>query len=168
MSARVVLVGAPGSGKTTVGAALAAALGTRFVDLDDALEARCGRSPAAWLRESGEAAFRAVEADALAEVLAEGDGAVVATGGGAVESEESRARLRAEPCVVELRCSPELLVARLTADPADRPLTAAPTLERLEALLARRRPYYDDVATSWVDAGGAVDDVVARLLVVVQ
>ena len=103
MTLRVVLVGLPGVGKTTVGAALAQELGVAFVDLDDAVSSRCGEPPAALLRSRGEPAFRVLETDALGAVLARDEGMVLATGGGTVESEAARALLVAEPLVVAAR-----------------------------------------------------------------
>src|SRR5512135_1713202 len=82
----IVLVGFMGAGKTTVGQELARLLGWRFVDLDDRITARAGRSIARIFAESGEAAFRAAESRALAEFVGELAGAapcVLALGGGA-------------------------------------------------------------------------------------
>lgn len=162
MSARVVLVGLPGSGKTAVGRALAAALGWAFVDVDDSVTSLTGSTPAEWLREQGEAAFRAAESAALAQALATQGAVVVATGGGAVEAPSSRRLLRAEPLVVLLRCTAATLAARLAAG-GDRPLVAEPTPERLGALIEHRDPLYKEVATAEVDADAPLDDVVAAV-----
>jgi shikimate kinase len=163
---RVVLVGLPGVGKTTVGEALALELAVAFVDLDDAVSSRCGEPPASLLRSRGEAAFRALETDALGSVLARDEGFVLATGGGTVESEAARALLNAEPLVVQLVAPTPSLLERLGG--ADRPLLEDPSGESLAALGARRGAWYAEVADATVDASGPVDavvDAVARLAV---
>jgi shikimate kinase len=158
---RVVLVGLPGSGKSAVGAALASVLDVAFVDVDEELTTLTGSTPAQWLREQGEAAFRDAEAAALAHALSREGDVVIATGGGAVESELSRARLRDEPLVVELRCSVEVLLIRL--EDGDRPLVEGPTPERLAGLIDRRAPLYAEVADASVDADRPLDDVVGSV-----
>lgn len=161
MTHRVVLVGLPGVGKSTVGAALADALGVDFVDLDGVVASRCGASAAELLRTRGEAAFRELESDALDAVLDADTDAVVATGGGTVESERARDRLAAEPLVVELTAPLPTLLGRL--DGGDRPLLDDPSA--LAALAVRRRDLYAQVADATIDASGALDEVVGALAV---
>ncbi len=166
MTVRVVLVGLPGVGKTTVGRALALELGASFVDLDDVVRSRCGEPPAALLRTRGEPAFRVLETDALGSVLARDESMVVATGGGTVESAAARAMLCAEPLVVQLVAPTTALLARLGA--VDRPLLEDPSAASLDALGARRAAWYAEVADATVDASGSlggVVDAVARLVV---
>jgi shikimate kinase len=163
---RVVLVGLPGSGKSTVGAALAEALDRPFVDVDAEIEVLTGATPAQWLRTEGEAAFRAVEERAMESALADGPGAVVATGGGSVESSRGRELLGREPFVVYLRCTPAVLLERL--DGGDRPLVAEPSEARLAALAARREPLYEEVAAVSVDGDGDVAGVVASIVAMVR
>lgn len=158
MTLRVVLVGLPGVGKTSVGLALAARLDVGFIDLDDVVASRCGAPVAPLLREHGEAAFRRFEAEALAAVLAEDGAAVVATGGGTVESEDVRRRLATTPLVVQLVAPPSVLLGRLGG--TDRPLLEAPTEAMLAALEVRRGAWYDEVAGARVDASGSIDEVV--------
>ncbi|HWP34554.1 MAG TPA: shikimate kinase, partial [Thermodesulfobacteriota bacterium] len=90
----LVLVGLMGAGKSAVGRALAARLGRPFVDTDALVEARAGRPIPAIFAAGGEAAFRALEREVVAEVASRG-GQVIATGGGAVVDPASRAALRA-------------------------------------------------------------------------
>jgi shikimate kinase len=158
---RVVLVGLPGSGKSSVGAALASALSIAFVDVDEELTTLTGSTPAQWLREQGEAAFRDAEATALARALATPGDVVIATGGGAVETASSRARLRDEALVVELRCSVHVLLVRLEG--GDRPLVEGPSPDRLARLIDRRAPLYAEVADASVDADAPLDAVVASV-----
>jgi len=163
---RVVLVGLPGVGKTSVGKVLATELDVAFVDLDEVVEARCGASAADLLRRRGEPAFRALEAEALAAALAEPGDMVLATGGGTVESDDARTLLGREPLVVQLVAAPASLVSRLRG--GDRPLLASPSLVDLAAVVARRGAWYEEVASARVDASGPVEEVandVARLVV---
>ena len=158
MTVRVVLVGLPGVGKTSVGAALATELDVAFVDLDDEVQDLCGAGPATILRQRGEGAFRLLETEALARALARVPACVLATGGGTVESERARALLAAEPLVVQLVAPPAALLERLGG--VDRPLLEAPTVKGLDALAARRGALYDEVADATIDASGTVAEVV--------
>lgn len=164
MTARVVLVGAPGVGKTTIGRALAAALDVEFRDVDDLIATMSGEACASLLRNQGEAAFRAAEASALAAALADAAAGVVATGGGAVETASSRALLADEPLVIQLTAPPEVLLARL--GDGDRPLLESPSLERLNQLVERRAVLYAEVADVSLDASTPVDDVVAAIIAI--
>jgi shikimate kinase len=147
----VVLVGAMGVGKTTVGRRLARELQRPFADADEQLELRAGRTIPVIFRDDGEQAFRRLESEVLADLLGRRDPLVVAAGGGVVTGPESRALLGRRAFVVWLRASPGFLAAR--ADPAHRPLLAgepdhAATLERL---IAARTPLYEEVADATVD-----------------
>lgn len=166
MTVRLVLVGLPGVGKTTVARALAAALDVPFVDVDDVVRETVGRSVADVLRDDGEAAFRQAELAALRLVLDARPSAVVATGGGIVELPAARDALRAAPLVVHLTAPHEVLVARL-AD-GDRPLVDGEGASaRLLELATRRAPWYAEVADVTLDASGQLDDVVDSLRILV-
>jgi shikimate kinase len=147
----VVLVGAMGVGKTTVGRRLARELQQPFADADEQLELRAGRTVPVIFREDGEQAFRRLESEVLADLLGQPDPLVVAAGGGVVTGPENRALLGRRAFVVWLRASPGFLAAR--ADPTHRPLLAgepdpAATLERL---IAARTPLYEEVADATID-----------------
>src|SRR4051795_7167955 len=101
MPAPLFLIGFMAAGKTTVGRAVAAAAGRRFVDLDDVIAAQ--GEPVAELVARDEAEFRRREAAALASTIASAsDGPVIATGGGAAAYGDNLARMRAAGCVVAL------------------------------------------------------------------
>ena len=144
-----MLVGLPGTGKSAVGRPLASALGRDFVDTDEVVEQQTGLSAPEHNRRSGDAGFRAVELDAVREACTR-DGAVIATGGGAVIDPRNRERLWAHGTVVWIRVSPETLVRRLEADPVPRPMLQPYGVERMRELAAQRRAFYE-AADVWVD-----------------
>ncbi len=161
----LVLVGLMGAGKTTVGALCAATLDRPFVDTDDLVEARTGRSVAALFAE-GEASFRAAERDAVADVCASSTPLVIACGGGAVLDPASRTCLRATGFVVWLRAAPSVLAGRVQRDGVDRPLLVRegtlPTLTRLAATRAAAYEAAADVTVTTEDR--TPDEVAAAVL----
>ncbi|CAM5186738.1 Shikimate kinase OS=Castellaniella defragrans OX=75697 GN=aroK PE=3 SV=1 [Castellaniella defragrans] len=164
----VFLVGMMGAGKTTVGRQLAAALGREFVDLDQAIEARCGVRVATIFDIEGEAGFRRREAAALDE-YSRTPGVVLATGGGAVLAEGNRALLKARGCVVYLRAGVDELYRRVARD-RNRPLLHTPDpRQRLTDLIAQRERLYDEVADITLDtADQPVTQVLRALLPLLQ
>lgn len=142
---RAVLIGAPGSGKTTVGKLLAERLGVGFTDTDADVEARAGRSISEIFTEQGEPAFRALEQEVIAGAL-DGCGGVLALGGGAVLAQETRDRLRGH-AVVLLGVGMAEGVRR-TGMSVARPLLAGVNPRATyKALLDARLPIYREVAT---------------------
>ena len=138
MTPRAVLVGLPGSGKSTIGRRLARALGVELLDTDAAIEQRTGRTIADIFATDGEAGFRRIEEDVVRAALAEHDG-VVSLGGGAVTSPGVCEAL-AGHTVVYLEISAREGVRR-TGGNAVRPLLAGPDrAEKFRALMAKRIP----------------------------
>ena len=165
MSPVAVFVGAPGSGKTTIGKRVAAALEVPFVDSDHLIEERAGMTVSDIFLNQGEAAFRAMEEDVVAQALAEVDG-VLSLGGGAVLSECTRARLAGHR-VVWLRVSLADAARRVGMNTA-RPLLLGNVRAQLGALLEARTPLYTEVATITIDTNRrsarlVVDDVLEHL-----
>ena len=161
MSGPVVLVGAPGSGKSTIGALLAERLGVAFADVDAEIEQRAGRSIGAIFADDGEPAFRALEEQVTAELL--GRPGVLSLGGGAVLSAATRVALRGHR-VVWLQVSAATAVSRVGLNEA-RPLLLGNVRGRLIRLLAERTPLYAEVATERVETDSLPpEDVVALLL----
>ncbi len=146
---RLVLVGYRGTGKTTVARELAQRWGWRAIDADERLEARAGRSIREIFATAGEAAFRDLEADLLADLLAE-TGCIVATGGGVVLREANRRRLSQAGPVVWLTADVDTILTRIAADATTnqrRPeLTALGQAQEVATLLAQREPLYREVA----------------------
>ncbi|MGH3472742.1 MAG: shikimate kinase [Nocardioidaceae bacterium] len=154
----VVLVGAPGAGKTTVGEILAARWGVAAFDTDGAVETVAGKPVSDIFVEDGEAAFRALEEDAVAAALAEQVG-VVSVGGGAVLAAGTRARL-SERRVVFLDVGLPAAASRIGLGVA-RPLLLGNVRGQLKALLDARRPLYAEVATVVVATDDLTPDEVA-------
>jgi shikimate kinase len=150
MTASLVLVGAPGSGKSTVGALLAERWSLPFADADASIEAQVGKSVAEIFADEGEPVFRAFEEAATAELLREPG--VLALGGGAVLSPATRAALRGYR-VVWLQVSVPQAVRRVGLNEA-RPLLLGNVRGRLVKLLNERTPLYAEVATQAVDTDG--------------
>ena len=140
---RVVLVGPPGSGKSTVGAALAEALGITVRDTDADVEARAGRSITEIFVDDGEEAFRDLERAAVTAALAEHDG-VLALGGGAILDAEVRKSLAAHR-VVYLEVSLRSAAPRVGFD-RSRPLLLGNPRAQWQQLMDARRPLYEEVA----------------------
>ena len=166
----LVLIGMRGSGKSTVGRAVAERLHLAFMDSDTEIESRAGgrRIPEIFATD-GEPHFRALEAATLADLLAR-PGIVLATGGGCILDSSTRTRLAGLPCVIWLRVgNVATLAARIGA--SDRPrLTDSDSLTaELAALLAARNPVYAEAATHTLDAdalevNGVVDAILRWLL----
>ena len=147
----LTLVGMPGSGKSTVGRALARRLGRRFVDTDRLIESRIGCPIRDFFAAEGEDRFRGVESAVLAEVLGDGTPTVVATGGGIVLAEGNRRLLRDKSIVLYLRVPVEELCRRVANDTQRPLLQGSDPRERLRQLLADREPLYRAVAHFTLD-----------------
>lgn len=135
----IAVIGAPGSGKSTVGPLLAARLGQRFVDVDTVIEELEGRPISDIFVTDGEPYFRELEARrTLAELAA---GGVVSLGGGAPLTPEISEALGAV-CVVWLEVSARTASARVGLNDATRPLLMGNVHSRMVRLMAERRPVY--------------------------
>jgi len=140
-SPNLILTGMMGTGKTTVGRAVAKRLGRPFVDMDQVIEARAGRSIADIFTYEGEAAFRAIEADLCRELAGRG-GLVIATGGGTLVDGDNRRTLASSGLVICLTADVETILRRLDGL-ADRPLLETPDRRaRVGALLEAREAAY--------------------------
>jgi len=150
----IVLIGYRGSGKTTVGRLLAKRLGKPFVDCDEVIVAREGKSIREIFLTRGEEAFRKAEMEAISD-LASGADCVIALGGGAIIREQNRRALAGHK-IVYLRCEPEELLRRIKADPAtsdNRPnLTSlGGGIEEIQSLLRQREPIYRAAMSAELD-----------------
>jgi len=166
MAPKAVLVGLPGSGKSTIGRRLAKALGVSLLDTDVAIEERTGRSIADIFATDGEREFRRIEEEVVRAALADHDG-VISLGGGAVTSPGVCDAL-AGHTVIYLEIGAREGVRR-TGGNTVRPLLAGPDrAEKYRALMAQRVPLYRRVATVRVDTnrrnpGAVVRHILSRL-----
>ena len=162
----VVLVGAPGAGKSTVGRRLARRWGVPFRDSDQMIESEAGKTVAEIFVDEGEPAFRVMEREVIARALDAHEG-VLALGGGAVLDASTLGRLADGPCVWLRVGVPE--AAKRVGLNASRPLLLGNVRGTLMTLLDERTPLYEEVATWVVDTDGlAVDDVVAAVVSAVE
>ncbi|MDE4907879.1 shikimate dehydrogenase [Methanogenium marinum] len=158
---RLVLIGPRGSGKTTTGVLLAEALGYRFFDTDVMVEKAEGMDIPAIFAERGVSAFRSAENAAIRALPV--DGAVVATGGGAVLSGKNVQFLRAGSLTVFLDADDAVLAAR-TEGSTRPPLTGFSHAEEVAAVRKARLPLYRGAADFCIDTGGLSHaDVVSRI-----
>lgn len=157
-----MLVGVPGSGKSTVGGVLAELLGVGLRDTDRDIEVVAGKPIPDIFVDDGEPAFRALEREAVATALAEHDG-VLALGGGAVIDEGTRALLR-DQSTVWLQVSAAGGAKRVGLD-VPRPVLLGNVRGRLATLVAERSPLYAEVATITVETDGRTPAEVAEAIV---
>ena len=155
---QVVLVGPPGSGKSTVGALLAARLGVGYRDTDADIVAAAGKPIADVFVDDGEPHFRELEAEAVRAALA-GHTGVLSLGGGAVMRADTR-ELLAGRAVAFLEVGQHDAIKRVGLD-APRPLLIGNPRARWRELMEQRRPLYTEVARAVVATDGLTPDQVA-------
>ncbi|HUG32283.1 MAG TPA: shikimate kinase [Acidimicrobiia bacterium] len=157
------LVGMMGSGKTSVGKAVANQVGVPFYDTDLMVtEMACLPIPEIW-DGVGEEGFRRLENQVVAAIPE--SGVIVAAGGGAVLSKRNRERMTRDGVVVWLRCDPELLAKRI-AGQGDRPLLEKGDIpETLTSIFEQRAPLYEEVATHIIDTDDlSIEDIVLEVV----
>ena len=154
-----VLLGFMGSGKTTI----ARKLDPDFVDMDALLEGRLGMPIARFFEEKGEAAFRQLEEEVLADLLKTDK--VISTGGGIVISPRNRALLKKNPDNIYLKADFETLYQRISADKDNqRPLFLENSKEDLAVIFKERQAWYEEVASQIVDVSSLNPDEIIEEL----
>lgn len=149
----IVLVGLPGAGKSSVGRQLARRLAVDFIDSDTVIEQRIGEPIRTFFEREGEARFRDIEQQVIAELCQPGAAGVLATGGGAVLREANRRVLREHATVIYLRSSPEELHRRLRHDTQRPLLQVRDPRARLQQLYRERDPLYVETAHFAIETG---------------
>lgn len=162
----IILTGFMGTGKSTVGRLLADALGYRFIDTDEWIQDRAGRTVPEIFERDGEAAFRNMEA-VVARELATEEKCVIATGGRLMLDPANAAALGSKGSVFCLVATPEEIMARIeSAGGVDRPLLSAPDpMERIVALLREREAGYrrfTQIVTSGKTAIDVANEIIDR------
>jgi shikimate kinase len=157
-----VIVGPPGSGKSTIGTLLALQAGVAFRDTDADIVAAQGKPIQDIFVEDGEEHFRALEREAVAKALSEHDG-VLALGGGAILAEQTRTLLKLHS-VIFLTVDLGEAVRRVGIDQG-RPLLMVNPRATLRFLMEQRRPLYEEVATHTIDTTGREpQEIVAEIV----
>lgn len=159
----IILVGFMGTGKSSVGRRLAGMLERPFVDMDEVIEKRAGKSISRIFSEEGESAFRAMERNLVRE-LAKRHGVVIAAGGGVILNPDNMADFARSGLVVCLSASREELIRRLKSS-TDRPLLAEGKLEKkVSELLGGRQKLYDSIPCRIDTSGLSVDEVAGKIV----
>ena len=154
-----VLLGFMGAGKSTI----ARGLDPDFVDMDALLEDRLGMPIARFFEEKGEAAFRQLEEEVLADLLKTDK--VISTGGGIVISPRNRALLKQNPDNIYLKADFETLYQRISADKDNqRPLFLKNSKEDLAVIFNERQAWYEEVASQIVDVSSLNPDEIIEEL----
>ncbi len=170
MPPRFVLIGPPGSGKSSVGSALARQLQLKFVDSDKVITARAGKPISDIFVYDGEAAFRVLEREVVAQELKDADG-VLALGGGSVLNEETQQDLnqarKTGTRVIFLDISLSKAAPRIGFN-RDRPLLLGNPRAQWSMLMETRRPIYESLADLIIDTGlqamqNTVTEIVTKL-----
>ena len=150
----LILIGMPGCGKSTIGKLLAEETGKRFVDADEALEARLNRKITDIIPKDGEAAFRQMETDTLSE-LGKQSGLVIATGGGCVTQERNDPLLHQNGTILWLTRD----IQKLPTD--GRPLSQA---GKLREMFEIRQPLYRKFADAQISNDGPAEETLKAIL----
>jgi 3-dehydroquinate synthase len=159
----IALTGFMGTGKSAVGRAVARRLGWQFIDMDDVIVSRAGKSIPRIFAEDGEPAFRAIEADVCAD-LSKQERLVIATGGGALVDADNRRTMMVRGTVVCLNASPDEILRRVGGDD-NRPLLNVPDpCARIAELLDVRRAAYQAIPWQIDTTALSIDEVAQQVI----
>ena len=157
-----------GCGKSSVGRRLSELLCCRFVDLDEYIAAKEGRTIPEIFTSEGESAFRQMESDALRDIVTNtSDTLILSLGGGAVMTKDCAEMVREKTYCIFLRTAVDTLVERLENETAGRPMLASgqPLCERIETLMNKRAATYETTAHHIIDTDGLSIDNLAHTII---
>lgn len=159
-----ILIGPPGSGKSSVGKSLAQRMGVEFADTDTIIEKKCSKSISDIFVESGEPYFREIERTVVLDRLEHGEG-VLSLGGGSVLDLHAQSALRTSPTPIVF-----LDVSLASASPRvgfnrDRPLLVGNPRAKWQELMNARRPIYEELATFTVPTDDLTPSQVSSMIV---
>ncbi len=157
-----IIIGMPGSGKSTISKNIASLTGINFIDLDDEITLKHGEITDIFVNE-GEAAFRKYETEALAMAVSK-RGAVISTGGGIIESMENRELLKSGTVIFIDRSIEDIFS---TLDSQSRPLLKDKE-EALHVLYERRYPIYLEAADYHIKNDGSIGDCTAKIMKIIR
>jgi len=158
----IILVGFMGTGKTTLGRALADQLKRDFIDMDVELEARAGKPIPLIFAEDGEPVFRRMERD-LAVELSRRSNLVIAAGGGIVLNPDNIRDFSATGHVICLTATPDEILRRVSGSKQRPLLEQGEKAERIRNLLQQRQPLYDAIPIQADTTGKSIDEIIARI-----
>ena len=164
----VVLIGMPGSGKTTFGSYIATSLNIDFLNIDSEIEVKAGMPITEIFKTHGETYFRALEQEITIQAFESGN-RVIATGGGSILSQEIRQAMKEKTTSVYLKCSGDVLYERLKKD-VTRPLLQSPNpKETLQRLYDQRKEFYEQAdITLEMDNTTSFDTLIETLTPMLQ
>lgn len=155
-----------GAGKSTVGSLLASTLNIPFIDMDDYIEDRCGKSISTIFTDSGEEYFRKIEKDCLNEIIKSHEKLVLATGGGVPCFHNNMKRMNKNGITVYISASYAKLFSRISKE-SHRPLVAAKSPHELMKYIKKhmqaRRKYYLQAAVV-VRSSGTAEEIASRII----
>ena len=168
MAPKVILIGAMGAGKSTVGAALAEQLQCDFVDTDKLIETDQGKTINEIFIEDGEAHFRLVEESIVIDALLENEG-VLALGGGAVLSEATQEALNSNPGLKVFLDISLAAVAPRVGFNTERPLLLVNPRQKWQELMVARRPIYESLADLTIEVSDkSVNEITSQIVKVLS
>ncbi len=160
----IVLIGYRCTGKSTVGRILSKKLGWNFVDTDELIEKKEGKSIEEIVSEKGWREFRRIEKEVIEEVSRYRN-QVISTGGGAVLDKENRERLKKNGFIVWLRAKPETIKERMLRDKKRPSLTGKAPEEEIEEVLKEREPIYRECSDLIIDTDHICQKKIAERII---
>ena len=163
MTKKIVLIGPPGAGKTSIGKALSKELELAFIDSDAEIERISGKTISEIFVDQGEAVFRKTEVETVTRILAEFEGVVALGGGAPINPEIQKVLLNSEYPVIFIDVSNSQAANRIGFN-KDRPLLMINPRQQWLHLMSERRPIYEKLATITVSSDNSKPAEVAKTI----